>query len=319
MSTLPLFEEPPPELAARLAPALQRLARENVFLGTSSWKYEGWMGQIYSRERYLSRGRFSQKKFEAECLDEYAKTFPVVCGDFSFYQFPSDAFWERLFHSAPPTLLFAFKVPDEITVKRFPAQPRYGPRAGQENETYLNVDLFASSFLRPLEAYRRQVATLIFEFGTFSQKSYPDLGAFLVDLDRFLGALPEGHRYAVEIRNSELLAPEYFDCLRAHGVAHVFNSWTRMPNLSTQMALPNAYTADFTVTRALLRPGRPYEEAVKKFSPYQSIQEPNPGARGAIRRLIAAGREKRQPSYIFVNNRLEGNAPQTIEAIIDEE
>ena len=28
-------------------------------------------------------------------------------------------------------------------------------------------------------------------------------------------------------------------------------------------------------------------------------------------------RERSEPSYIFVNNRLEGNAPQTIEAIVE--
>src|SRR5262249_54174359 len=122
MSTLPLFEDqiPLPELAARLEPRLSRLANEQIYFGTSSWRYEGWAGQIYTRERYLTRGRFSQKKFEAECLEEYAKIFPAVCGDFSFYQFPSDAFWQRLFASAPASLRWGFKVPEDITVKQFP-------------------------------------------------------------------------------------------------------------------------------------------------------------------------------------------------------
>jgi hypothetical protein len=29
-------------------------------------------------------------------------------------------------------------------------------------------------------------------------------------------------------------------------------------------------------------------------------------------------REERRASYIFVNNRLEGNAPETIRAVVDE-
>ena len=41
------------------------------------------MGQIYTRERYLARGGFSVRRFEAECLGEYASTFPIVCGDFN--------------------------------------------------------------------------------------------------------------------------------------------------------------------------------------------------------------------------------------------
>ncbi len=95
MQNLSLFEDPAPELAAALRPKLAALADERIYLGTSSWKYEGWMGQIYTPEKYVTRGRFSQKKFEAECLAEYAETFPVVCGDFSFYQFPSQAYWQR--------------------------------------------------------------------------------------------------------------------------------------------------------------------------------------------------------------------------------
>lgn len=62
--------------------------------------------------------------------------------------------------------------------------------------------------------------------------------------------------------------------LRAHGVAHVFNAWMRMPELQRQIAMPEAHTAPFTVTRALLRYGRSYEIAVKSFWPYERIQDP---------------------------------------------
>ena len=130
-----------------LAGPLRSLAARGVYFGTSSWKYEGWLGSIYSPERYNTRGRFSRKKFESECLAEYAETFPIVCGDFSFYQFPSESYWQRLFASAPPTLRFAFKVPEEITVKEWPKHARYGARAGNENESFLNAHLFESAFL----------------------------------------------------------------------------------------------------------------------------------------------------------------------------
>ncbi len=111
----PLFEEPDAFDREGLAQKLRVLAAENIYIGGSSWKYEGWLGQIYRRERYLSRGRFSRKLFEAECLREYAETFPTVCGDFAFYQFPTDEFWRKLFHQAPAGFRFAFKVPEQIT------------------------------------------------------------------------------------------------------------------------------------------------------------------------------------------------------------
>ncbi len=317
MDNLSLFEEPQEFDRAGLHSKLAALAGENIFVGTSSWKYEGWIGQIYSRDRYLVRGRFSEKRFQAECLNEYAQTFPIVCGDFSFYQFPSESYWKRLFSSAPASLRYAFKVPEEVTVKAFPTHPRYGPRAGEENASFLNGVLFQSAFVDLLQPYRERVAVLIFEFGSFSRQSYRDVGEFLAELDPFLASLAAGFRYAVEIRNPAFLGHEYFSCLRNHGVAHVLNAWTRMPPLAVQMRLPEAQTADFTVARALLRQGRPYEQAVAAFSPYKQIQDPNPEARRALRELIAHARERHEPSYIFVNNRLEGNAPQTIEAIVD--
>jgi uncharacterized protein YecE (DUF72 family) len=140
---------------------------------------------------------------------------------------------------------------------------------------------------------------------------------FLGELDPFLTALPRDFRYAIEIRNPEFLDREYFGALHRHGVAHVFNAWTRMPELSVQTQLPDVYTAGFTVARALLRRGRPYEQAVAQFSPYQNVQDPNPAVRQALRDMISRARKRHEPSYIFVNNRLEGNAPQTIEAIVD--
>jgi uncharacterized protein YecE (DUF72 family) len=312
-----LFEEPSGFDRQRLRDRLAGLAQQNILIGTSSWKYEGWFGQIYSRQRYLTRGRFSQKRFQDECLSEYAETFPVVCGDFSFYQFPSESYWRKLFGGAPATLQFAFKAPEDVTVKQFPRHPRYAARAGGDNSSFLDAALFQSAFLDLLTPYRPRVATLIFEFGSFARQCYPDVRAFLLELDPFLGALPTGFRYAVEIRNPEFLSPEYFACLRSHRVAHVFNAWTRMPEIGVQMHVRDAYTADFTVARALLRRGRAYEEAVAKFTPYARVQEPNPETRDALRLLIAQARQRHEPSYIFVNNRLEGNAPETIEAVTD--
>jgi uncharacterized protein YecE (DUF72 family) len=312
--TLPLFDAPPSFDRAGLAARLRGLAEQGIWIGTSSWKYDGWLNQIYSPDRYETRGRFSRKRFEAECLAEYAETFPVVCGDFSFYQFPSPEYWGKLFASAPPNLHFALKVPEEVTAEVFPNHPRYGPRAGTGNESYLNADALKALFLEPLEPYRARLAPLIFEFGARSA-SLPE---FVGRLRPFLSALPGGFRYSVEVRNRAYLAAPYFDCLREHGIAHVFNAWSRMPALAEQIAVPGAMTAPFTVVRALLRQGRPYEAAVEKFSPYREVTDPNLEGREALRALMRRMKEERRTTFIFVNNRFEGNAPQTIEAIADE-
>jgi uncharacterized protein YecE (DUF72 family) len=313
----PLFEEPGGFDRDALADRLRALAAEHIYIGGSSWKYEGWLGQIYSRERYLSRGRFSKKAFEAEALREYAETFPTVCGDFAFYQFPTEEFWRKLFQQTPAGFQFAFKVPEQITCKIFPTHPRYGPQAGQDNEAFLDARMLYDMFLRPLLPYREKTALLIFEFGAFGRRSFAELGKFLDRLDPFLAALPPEFRYAVEIRNPGFLEKDYFTCLRTHGVAHVYNAWSKMPELQHQIAIPDSVTADFLVCRALLRRGRVYEDAVATFAPYTEVQDPNPEARESMRLLIGRAREERQALFLYVNNRLEGNAPMTILSVVE--
>jgi uncharacterized protein YecE (DUF72 family) len=310
---LSLFDSPSSFDKEALGKRLRALAEQRIFIGTSSWKYDGWLDQIYTRERYLSRGKFSQKQFEAECLKEFAETFPIVCGDFSFYQFPTPEFWKKLFDLAPASLQFGLKVPEEVTVEVFPRHPRYGARAGRTNEAYLNADAFRAMFLEPLEPYRSRIACLIFEFGARSATAKEFVG----QIAPFFESLPDTFRYSVEVRNREFLVPLYFDALKEHRAAHVLNAWTKMPPLEEQIAMPGVFTADFTVVRALLRAGRAYETAVETFAPYDKIQDENPEGRKALRDVIARMKEERRSAYIFVNNRFEGNSPETIRAITE--
>ena len=301
---------------SRLASALRTLAARGILMGGSSWKYPGWLGQIYTESRYLTRGKLSRKKFEAECLSEYAEVFPAVGADFSFYTFPPPEQWAKLFHAAPG-LCFGLKAPEMVTVKRWPSHARYGSRGGTDNEQFLDAGLITNAFLEPLAPYLSQVGVVMLEFGTFAKSDFAEPRAFIENLDHFLSALPPAFRYAVEIRNPDYLVDDYFACLKANRVAHVFNAWSRMPTLREQMAHEAAYTTDFVVSRALLRKGRQYEQAVKRFEPYEHVQDPNPEARQALAALGRRAELEKRIAYIFVNNRLEGNSPETMMAVAD--
>jgi uncharacterized protein YecE (DUF72 family) len=306
--------------AARLAARLADLARQGVYLGTSSWKYPGWLGQVYQADRYHVRGRFSRKKFEHDCLEEYARVFPTVCGDFAFYQFPSPRAWDDLFTQLPAGYRFSLKVPEDVTVSRFPDLPRYGRRAGTDNPHFMDAGIMKDRLLEPLDRHRDRLGVLILEFGAIREGPAREPAAFTRRLDGMLSRLPvDRFRLGVEVRNPEFLAPStgYLDCLRAHGVAHCLNSWTRMPALGEQLDTPGILTAPHAVARLLLRPGRTYEQAVRKFSPYERIQDPYDDGRAALRRLIERCRQAGQMLFAFVNNRFEGSAVETIERAID--
>jgi uncharacterized protein YecE (DUF72 family) len=161
------------------------------------------------------------------------------------------------------------------------------------------------------------VGPFVFEFQTIERGARLTGQDFADQLDRFFSRLPREVPYAVELRNREFLVPPYFAVLREHNVAHVFNSWTRMPPVGEQIELPGAFSAPFTVARILLRPGRSYSEAVDAFAPYDRIQDRNPALRRDVARLIRQAAALRIPAYVLVNNRAEGSAPLTIAAIAE--
>jgi len=255
----------------------------------------------------------------AAMLEEYARypLFRTVGMDSSFYGPPTAATLDRYARALPAGFPVVSKVWDRLTVLEFP-KARYREQAGERNPDFLNPDLFNSEVL---DLYQRHfgdhVGPFVFEFQTIGRSAGITGQDFANLLDRFFGRLPREVPYAVEIRNQEFLVPPYFAVLREHNVAHVFNSWTRMPPIGEQLRVPGAITAPFLVARVLLRTGRTYDEAVDAFAPYDRIREPNPALRADVARLIRQAALLRIPAYVLVNNRAEGSAPLTIQAIAE--
>jgi len=311
--------DPVSAAAGSLRDIAAKLARLGIFVGTSSWKYPGWSGLLYTPDRYLSRGRFSETRFNRECLAEYAETFPTVCVDGAYYQFPTEKYLTGLAGQVPAGFRFSFKITDEITLKQFPRIARMGPRAGQMNPHFLDAERFVRQFLGPCSVIREKAGLLMFEFSRFHPTDFPHPADFAAALDGFLGQLPTGWDYGVEIRNEEFLGPEYLDVLQRHKVAHVFNSWEAMPPVEQQLSMVGDRLDDLPHlgARFLLRPGRSYQKAVDQFSPYDRIREEYEAGRNAATTLIELALRKRVRLYLYGNNRLEGCSPLTLLAVLE--
>jgi uncharacterized protein YecE (DUF72 family) len=104
------------------------LAAKGVFIGTSSWKYEGWFGQLYTPDRYEYRGKVAKTRFQRSCLSEYAEVFKTVCVDAVYYDFPRREYLQGLVEQVPEDFRFGFKVTDAVTIRKFPKLDRFGPR-----------------------------------------------------------------------------------------------------------------------------------------------------------------------------------------------
>jgi hypothetical protein len=74
-------------------------------------------------------------------------------------------------------------------------------------------------------------------------------GQFVRRLALFLDALPPGRRYAVQVRNGELLVPEYFAMLRSRQSIPVLGEGIGMPPLPDQVALTGAAGAVGLIAR----------------------------------------------------------------------
>ncbi len=285
-----------------------------LYFGTASFAYEGWKGIVY-------HDRYREATFRVDCLREYVRhpPFRTVEFDFPFYRPPDEAQLSRYAARLPPGFPVVSKVWEEITMPRFPELPRHSGRAGAANPRYLDARAFCEEVLPPYEkAFAGHTGPFVFEFPTEWQPTPERRAEFLAGLDAFLGRLPPTHPYAVEIRTPAYFTRDYFDVLRRRGAAHVFNWWTRTPALLEQWEAAQPIPAGFSVTRILVPPGLPYEEAVRRFRPYDRILAPREDMRRDLVRLIRHVTEAGADAFVLVNNRAEGCAPLTIRALARE-
>ena len=286
-----------------------------IRFGTSTWTYEGWQGQVYKKQ-------YAKSTFARECLGEYCQyqyqnepLFRTVGNDATFYRPPTANQLRRYLNQIPEDFEMSFKVWEEITIPSYAKQPRYGPRAGQPNSRFLDAKLFNELVLTPYREAKFEPHTgpLLFEF----QRHGLSTEEFCSRLDRFFSQLPRDFRYAVEIRNAELLGPEYHTVLETHSVAHVYNHWSSMPPLAEQHQRMGNFTAPFTVLRLLTPLTMTYEAAKKRAEPYNKIVGELPEMRRETVNLVNQAITDKRQAYVFVNNRSEGNAPLTVQALVE--
>jgi uncharacterized protein YecE (DUF72 family) len=286
-----------------------------IHFGTSTWAYEGWQGIVYHKP-------YPKKRFKQDCLAEYAgyeyegeRIFRTVGFDFTFYGPPSAELLRHYAAQLPQGFRACSKVWEEITVPVYPAGLRYRKKAGP-NPHFLDVDYFLEMVLPPFdEAFRDHTGPFMFEF----QRSGIEPENFLPKLDGFLSRLPRQHEYAVEVRTPSLLGARYYDTLNAHGVAHVYNHLYGMPSLAEQhQALGQCFPAPFTVMRLLTPRTMKYHDAVKAYEPYNKLVKPLPDMRQETLMLIDQAVTQEIRAHVLVNNRSEGSAPLTIQALVEQ-
>ena len=184
-----------------------------LLLGTQGFSFKDWVGPFYPPGTK-----------PANYLEAYAGRFPIVEIDSTFYGAPRATTVQGWRDRTPEGFLFAAKFPKLIT------HEKKLDRALGDAEAFVGV----------MKALGEKLAVLTLQFAyDFSPDNFNRL-------DDFLGALPDGTRYAVEVRNRAWLTPNLGEMLSDHNVSLVLQDLHYMPRLDW-------VTADFTVIRWLGR------------------------------------------------------------------
>jgi uncharacterized protein YecE (DUF72 family) len=291
------------------AEALAAKIPRSVFFGTSSWSFPGWEGIVYAKKR-------SERSLANDGLAEYARhpLLRTVGVDRGYYAPIPRADFEKYASQIPASFPCCIKAPELIT-----APVHLGHRgmpAGEPNPDFLSAERFMDWMGRDAEdVFKPHVGTFVFEFPPVprAHRLAPDV--FVKRLDGFLAALPRTMPYAVEIRERSYLTPAYREVLTAHGVAHTYNYWTAMPRPDEQLEAVPVDNAPFAVVRLLMRPGTRYDERKNAFAPFDQLVDVDEVMRRGVVHILRIATERGRPVYVLVNNKAEGSAPLTIQAL----
>lgn len=300
-----------------------------VLVGTASDRYAGWIGQIYSEERYANRisersktvgGKtFTEQVLPVDSVEEYFQHFAVLELDFTFYGFlldkdskPSQSYqvlrkYRDHLGRADRLIL---KVPQAICSQRL------RKRGGVvENPDYHDPEAFVRRFYEPAEEILGDsMSALIFEEAYMPKKVRPSPSEHAEAWDRFFQHIPEDNRYHLEVRTEALLTDGYFEVLAEHDAGQVFSHWTWLPSLSKQFSLNHHkfFNAGQQCIIRLMTPQRMrYDDSYRMAYPFNQLVDGMLDARmleEAVE-IVSAAIDKGVTANVIINNRAGGNAP----------
>jgi len=298
--------------AAALALA-QRLP-SGLRLGTSSWTFPGWAGFVY-------RQRASEQMLAQQGLKHYAQ-HPLLRSvglDRTFYRPASESEFRKWALSVPEDFRFLVKAHAALTT---PADlvPSI-PGAATQVSRYLDADYATQQVIEPAVAgLGARLGVILFQFPPLGLRHTHDPAQFADALSLFLGRLPKGPHYAVEVRNRELLTPRYSDALALNAATHCFNVHPKMPDVLEQARIlgEHAWCGGRVAVRWMLHPTHAYETARARYFPFDRLVDPDLRSRLSLVELMSRMSARDHELIVIANNKAEGSAPLSLKALAEE-
>jgi uncharacterized protein YecE (DUF72 family) len=181
------------------------------------------------------------------------------------------------------------------------------------NPGFLDAAFAVECFIGPcLEGLGDKAGALVFQFPPVGREYSGKPQAFAERLAHFLGALPKGPRYAVELRDPALITDAYLQALQASGAHHCLGLHPRMPVASEQARLTGLAHRGPLVVRWNLHQGFGYEQAKSRYQPFTRLVDEDIPSRVSLARLCLETVARGEAAFVIANNKAEGSAPLTL-------
>jgi len=267
-----------------------------LLCGTSSWSEKSWVGPFYPEG--TAPGDF---------LSCYAGQFAAVEADVTYYRIPSRSMVAGWRCKTPPGFRLAAKFP------RFIVHGGDGPRP--DPAVVLDLERtreVTARFLEVMAELGERCGPLVLQFPYFNRRIFSGPAPFLARLDAYLGGLPSGFRYAVEVRNRAWLAEPLLEILRRHRAALVLVELPYLPHPADLAARIDCVTTDFLYAR-LIGDRKAVDERTKTFD---RVVLDRSGSLGRWAELLHDLRQRVPRTYVFANNHYAGHGPATIRDLV---
>lgn len=300
-----------------------------ISMGTASDRYGGWLGQIYSEDRYLGRIDRRSRRLGGQTLvsqvlpvdsvAEYFRHFPVLELDFTYYSPLLDGSGKPTRSHTTLAQYAGYIGPEDRILLKVPqvvfARRLWRGRQLVKNPEFLDSDLFVKRFYEPAVALLgASLGGLIFEQEYQKKADRMGVCELAEKLDGFFRRIPHDPRYHVELRTESLLEQPVFQVLAERGVGQVLSHWTWLPSLRKQLQRAGGCfwnRAGEVIVRLLTPANLRYEDAFKQAHPFDRLREEmlSPQLIEETTAIAAAAVARGVHANIIVNNRAAGNAP----------
>jgi uncharacterized protein YecE (DUF72 family) len=279
-----------------------------VRLGTSSWSFPGWRGLVYDRE--VSAQTLARHGLRAYGAHPLLRTVGL---DRTYYAPMTQEAFAQLAAQAPADFRFVVKALETATVAVFPKHPRYGSEAGRRNSRFLDPIAVRETLLAPaIAGLGEHLGPVVFQLPPQPPTELGGPLRFAMRLRAFLGGLPAGPMYAVEVRNAELVSADVGRALADAGAVPCLTVHPAMPPLEAQVAGLDVDPVGPLVVRWMLGHEQRYEDARARYAPFDRVVDPDPTTRATVAELVRRAVARRRAAYVVVNNKAEGSAPASI-------